>query len=105
MKNLKIVALSLLIISNAAHAVSPLPPKPLEKTPLQKEMDARGFKESRSADYFIDLVDKHSNKCLSDLNAAGNVVIVKTPSGELVISIGLLSKISRKNWDSVYNAC
>lgn len=104
MKTLNILALSLLISSSSAHAVNPLPPKPF-KTPLQKEMDARGFKEDRAADYFIGLIDKHSGFCKADLNSAGNIVVIKTPSGELVVSIGLLSKISRKNWDSVYNAC
>lgn len=99
------IALFLLISSHTAQAVSPLPSTQLVKTKLQKELDARGFKEGQAADAFISLIDKHSDRCLADLNAAGNVIVVKTPSGELVVSIGLLSKISRKDWNKVYDAC
>lgn len=105
MKTLNILALSLLISSNAAQAVSPLPPKPLEKTPLQKEMDTRGFKAGMPADSVLSLVNDYSNKCTADINSAGNVIVVKTPSGELVLRLGLLSKVSRKDWSAVYNAC
>ena len=99
------IALFLLISSNAAQAVSPLPPKPLTKTSLQKEMDARGFKEGRAADYFTGLVNDHSDRCTADFNTGGNVVVVKTPSGDLVVKLFMLRKISRTDWNSVYDAC
>lgn len=105
MKNLKIVALSLLIISSTTQAVTPLPPKPFEKTKLQKEMDARGFKTGMPADSLLNLVNSYSDLCTADINSAGNVIVVKTPSGELVVKISLLSKVSRKDWDAIYNAC
>lgn len=104
MKTLNILALSLLISSSSAHAVNPLPPKPF-KTPLQKEMDLRGFKEGRAADYFTGLVNDHSDRCTADFNTGGNVVVVKTPSGDLVLKLFMLRKISRTDWSSVYDAC
>lgn len=105
MKNLKTIAASLLIISSTAHAVTPLPPKPFEKTKLQKEMDTRGFKSGMPADSLLSLVNSHSDRCTADINSAGNVIVVKTPSGELVLRLGLLSKVSRKDWNKVYDAC
>ncbi len=105
MKNLKIITLSMLIISSATHAMTPLPPKTLAKTQLQIEMDLRGFKENRPSDTLLSLVNIHSKRCTADINRLGDVVVVKKPSGELVISISLLSKISRNNWETIYNAC
>lgn len=104
MKNLKIITASLLIISSTAQAVTPLPEKPF-KTKLQKEMDTRGFKSGMPADSLLSLVNSHSDRCTADINSAGNVIVVKTPSGELVLRLGLLSKVSRKDWNTVYEGC
>lgn len=105
MKTLKSVALSLLIISSVAQATTPLPSKPFGKTPLQKEMDTRGFKPNQPADSLLSLVNTYSKQCTADINSAGNVIVVNTPSGELVLRLGLLSKVSRKDWNKVYDAC
>lgn len=105
MKNLKIVAASLLIISIVqAQAGEPLPPRPF-KTPLQREMDLRGFSPNKPSDTLINLVNTYSKKCTADINSAGNVVVVKMPSGEIVIRLSLLSKISITDWNTVYDAC
>ena len=68
-------------------------------------MDTRGFKSGMPSDLLLSLVNNHSDRCTADINSAGNVIVVKTPSGELVLRLGLLSKVSRKDWNKVYEGC
>lgn len=104
MKTLNILAFSLIIASSYAHAVNPLPPKPF-KTPLQREMDLRGFREGLPADTLANLVENHSLQCLTELNTAGNIVVFKKASKELIVKVRLLHTISRQDWQAVYDHC
>ena len=104
MKTLNILAISLLIVSSTAQAVTPLPPKPF-KTPLQKEMDLRGYREGLPVDTLANLVENYSLQCSSELNTAGNIVVFKKASKELIVKVRLLHTISRQDWQAVYDAC